>query len=134
MLYCVKKESCLKPKCSKKVTYMKLRILIVLLVIHVTLATGCQYNKSDVLPDCATVPARFSDNVLPLIHTKCATACHNAFSTNGGGPLTNYTQIKNKAAQIKIMVETRKMPKNGSLTDAEIKIISCWVDAGAVNN
>jgi hypothetical protein len=32
------------------------------------------------------------------------------------------------------MVETRKMPKNGSLTDAEIKIISCWVDAGAVNN
>jgi hypothetical protein len=97
-------------------------------------ATACQYNKSDVLPDCATVPARFSTDVLPLIHRKCATACHNTTTTNAGGPLTNYTQIKNKASQVKLMVETRQMPQDGFLTDAEIKVISCWVDAGAENN
>ena len=113
---------------------MKLRTALVFVMVSVITVTACQYNKSDVLPDCATVPARFADDVLPLIHTKCATACHNTFSTNSGGPLTNYNQIKSKAALIKLMVETRRMPKVGSLTDAEIKVISCWVDAGAENN
>jgi len=103
-------------------------------MLLITGATSCHYDKSDILPDCATVPARFADDVLPLIHTKCATQCHNAFSVNAGGPFTNYSQIKNKAALIKFMVETRKMPKVGTLTDAEIKVISCWVDAGAENN
>lgn len=113
---------------------MKLRNLIIVTMILIIFSTGCDYNKSNVLPDCATVPARFSNDVLPLIQNKCATACHNAFSTNAGGPLTNYTQIANKADLIKFMVETRQMPQVGTLTDAEIKIISCWVDAGAKNN
>ena len=99
-----------------------------------TIMAGCDYNKSDILPDCATVPARFANDVLPLIQNKCATACHNAFSTNAGGPFTNYSQIKAKADLIKFMVETRQMPQDGTLTDAEIKVISCWVDAGAENN
>lgn len=113
---------------------MKLRLVIISTIISIIAATGCESSKSDVLPDCATVPARFAEDVLPLIQTKCAISCHSASSGPGVGPLTNYTQIKNKAALIKSLVETKKMPKNGSLTDAEIKIISCWVDAGAENN
>ena len=111
---------------------MTLRIVIFLFIIGSL--SSCDYNKSDVLPECATVPARFAADVLPLIHSKCAIACHNAFSTNAGGPLTNYTQIKAKADLIKFMVETRQMPQVGSLTDAEIQVISCWVEAGAPNN
>lgn len=107
---------------------------IPVLLMMLLMTVSCDYNKSDILPDCATVPARFADDVLPLIQTKCATACHNAFSTNAGGPFTNFTQIKAKADLIKFMVETRQMPQNGTLTDAEIKVISCWVDAGAENN
>ena len=98
------------------------------------LMVSCQYNKSEALPDCATVPARFATDVLPLIHAKCATICHNALTINAGGPLTDYNQIKTKAAQIKFQVQSRNMPMVGSLTDAQIKIISCWVDAGAENN
>lgn len=113
---------------------MNLRTVIFLILMISGVATGCVYNKSDVLPDCATVPARFAKDVLPLIQNKCATACHNAFSTNAGGPLTNYTQIKNKAGLMKFMVESKQMPQVGTLTDAEIKVISCWVDAGAENN
>lgn len=113
---------------------MKLRPVIYSLVMITAFTAGCDYNKSDILPDCATVPARFANDVLPLIQNKCATACHNAFSTNAGGPFTNYSQIKAKADLIKFMVETRQMPQVGSLTDAEIKVISCWVDAGAENN
>ena len=113
---------------------MKIRGAIYFLLTVSIMTGGCDYNKSDILPDCATVPARFADDVLPLIQNKCATACHNAFSTNAGGPFTNYSQIKAKADLIKFMVETRQMPQNGTLTDAEIKVISCWVDAGAENN
>ena len=113
---------------------MIIKRVIILVVLISFIATACDYNKSDILPDCATVPARFSTDVLPLIQTKCATACHNSFSTNAGGPLTNYTLIKAKADLIKFMVETRQMAQVGSLTDAEIKVISCWVEAGAVNN
>lgn len=113
---------------------MNFRIISCIIAGIVVFTTSCEYNKSDVLPDCATVPARFNDDVFPLIQNKCATACHNAFSTNAGGPFTNYSQIKAKADLIKFMVETRQMPQVGSLTDAEIKQISCWVDAGAENN
>ena len=113
---------------------MKLRLSFIICVMVIISITSCEYSKSDILPDCATVPARFQTDVLPLIHTKCATVCHNTFTTNKGGPLTSYTEIHNKADLIKFMVETRKMPQIGTLTDAEIKIISCWVDAGAVNN
>ena len=98
------------------------------------LLLSCQYNKSDQLPDCATVPSSFNTNVLPLIHQKCATQCHNAFTTNKGGPLTNYSEIKNKAALVRHMVVTKQMPQIGFLTDAEIKMITCWVDGGALNN
>lgn len=113
---------------------MKLRTVILLVIVVSLSAVACDYNKSGVLPDCATVPARYAADVEPLIHSKCATQCHNAFSTNKGGPLTNYDQISGKADQIKFMVETKQMPQVGSLTDAEIKTISCWVDAGALNN
>lgn len=113
---------------------MNIRNLTILIIAIALFATACDYNKSDVLPDCATVPTRFSSDVFPLIQNKCATACHNSSSTNAGGPLTNYTQIKAKADLIKFMVETRQMPQVGSLTDGEIKVISCWVDAGAANN
>lgn len=113
---------------------MKLRATFFLILLISFGLAACEYSKSDVLPDCATVPARFATDVFPLIQQKCATACHNAFTTNAGGPFTNYSQIKAKAALIKHMVVTRQMPQIGSLTDAEIKVISCWVDAGAENN
>lgn len=113
---------------------MKLRVVVFLVLTISIGAMACEYSKSDVLPDCATVPARFAADVLPLIQEKCATVCHNAFTTNAGGPFTNYAQIKAKADLIKFMVETRQMPQTGSLTDAQIKVISCWVNAGAENN
>ena len=113
---------------------MKLRTVVFLIMSVCIGILGCEYSKSDVLPDCATVPSRFAANVFPLIQEKCATACHNTLTTNAGGPFTNYSQIKAKAGLIKFMVETRQMPQVGSLTDAQIKVISCWVDAGAENN
>jgi hypothetical protein len=85
---------------------------------------------------CDGVASKFAANVLPLIQTKCAinSSCHATGSVNTGGVLTTHTQISAKAAAIKSAVNAGTMPQTGSLTTAEKAIISCWVDAGALNN
>lgn len=109
------------------------------------LVTACSKNSSTssgggggggTVPTCTGVAASFSANVLPLIQTKCATnsGCHAAGAVNSGGVLTTHAQISAKASAIKSSVNAGTMPKSGSLTNAEKAIISCWVDAGALNN
>lgn len=103
------------------------------------LASGCYYDKEELLypggPNCNGAANKFSQ-VNPIIQTKCAfsPSCHGVGSTNVGGPLTNYDQIKNKAATIKLQVQTGLMPQTGSLTPTELQSIVCWVEAGAPNN
>jgi uncharacterized membrane protein len=107
------------------------------------LATACSKesapsssNNSGGTVDCSTASAKFSANVLPLVLTKCSynSGCHGTGSTNSGGALTNYTQLKARASDIKSQVNAGIMPQNGTLTNAEKATISCWVDAGALNN
>jgi uncharacterized membrane protein len=93
-------------------------------------------NSGGGTTNCSSVSAQFSANVLPLILTKCSynSGCHGTGSTNSGGALTNYTQIKARSSNIKSQVNAGLMPQGGSLTSAEKAIITCWVDAGGPNN
>jgi len=93
-------------------------------------------NSGGGTTNCSSVSAQFSANVLPLILTKCSynSGCHGTGSSNSGGALTNYTQIKARASNIKSQVNAGLMPQGGSLSSAEKAIISCWVDAGGLNN
>jgi hypothetical protein len=121
----------------RKITSMKRKIISI--VAGIIIFSSCYYDKEEVLyPDglnCGTVPALFANNVNPIIQTRCAVpGCHAAGSTNGVGPLTSYTLIKNAAVQIKAAVVSGFMPRNSTLTPVEIKTISCWVDAGAPDN
>ena len=104
----------------------------------VLLFYSCYNDKEEILygtVSCDGVNASFAANVFPIIQANCAVPdCHAAGSTNGPGPLTTYTEIKNAADHIKPAVVSRFMPKDGSLTTTQIKTISCWVDAGAPNN
>lgn len=108
---------------------------IIFMGIMLTMA-GCSYKKD--LPasdDCTGATISFSAQIQPLIETRCAiNSCHNAISTNRGGPFTSYALIKNKALTIKQQVVGGIMPQGGSLTATEIKMIRCWVDAGAPEN
>ena len=102
----------------------------------------CSSDKDEVLDPggnndpCATVPAKFAANIAPIIETKCAlgSACHGEGSTNGVGPLLTFDHAKSGASRIKAAVMSGAMPKNGSLTQAQINSIRCWVDGGALNN
>lgn len=103
------------------------------------LFAGCYYDKEELLypggTACGGVDAKFSTKVLPLMQTRCAIGgCHDAASTNHGGPFTNYNQIKAKSNEIRSAVLTGLMPQGSSLTPEEIKLISCWVEGGSPNN
>ncbi|WP_127129094.1 c-type cytochrome [Pseudoflavitalea rhizosphaerae] len=85
--------------------------------------------------NCEGVAKTFSANVQPIIQASCQlSGCHDGASTNGPGPLTTYNQIKNASVRIRAAVISRQMPKGGSLTDAQIKSIVCWIDSGSPNN
>ena len=117
--------------------------LLALILIGIVFAMGCSKesgkpnNSGDPAgSSCDGINAKFSSDVLPLIQTKCATggACHGAGSTNGPGALTSFNQIENAAGSIKDAVLSGRMPLGGTLTNTQIKQISCWVNNGAPDN
>ena len=103
---------------------------------------GCYYDKeallypgSNQVVDCATVPAKFGANVLPLITTKCATSnCHDA-TASGGLIFQSYAQISSAKDRINTRAVVEKtMPSAAPLQPSEINIIKCWLESGAPNN
>ncbi len=102
------------------------------------LLAGCYYDNEQILypgGSSCNVDAKFSTQVFPLMQSRCAIAgCHDAASTNFGGPFTNYNLIKTKSIEIRSAVLSGLMPQGSSLTTDEIKLITCWVESGAPNN
>jgi hypothetical protein len=77
----------------------------------------------------------FAGVIKPIIDSKCATNsnCH-ATGASGHPELTSYDLIKANASKVKSLTSNKTMPKEGSLTDNQIKQIACWVEDGAPNN
>ncbi|MBL0743595.1 hypothetical protein [Chryseolinea lacunae] len=92
--------------------------------------TGCLVTLS------VTVPRGFSGtswttDIKPIIETKCAlSGCHNGTRPD----LRVFDNAKLYAKSIKSKTQDRSMPFEGSLTDAQIALIACWVDDGALAN
>jgi hypothetical protein len=86
--------------------------------------------------DCNNVSNKsFAADVNPIIQSSCnVTGCHATGSTNGPGPLTNYTQVFNARTAIRTAVSSGTMPKASSLPTSQKNSIICWIDSGAPNN
>jgi hypothetical protein len=107
---------------------------IACLCILSLLFSTCKKEKT-FSPDCSGPAKSFASDVSPVISSNCATSgCHAAGSTNGPGPLTNYSEINASKSRIRTAVSTGVMPKNGKLSDDQKNKIICWIDAGAANN
>ena|SRR5690554_3227885 len=98
--------------------------------------SACSKSENDDMtggpdePDCEP-GISFVMDIQPIITTKCI-MCHD-----GSQPIPDfrtYQVVKNNAAKVKELTASRVMPQTGSLTDAQIKLIGCWVDAGAPDN
>jgi hypothetical protein len=98
--------------------------------VRVTDNIGCSVTQSVKV----TSGVKLSTQVKSIIDTKCAiSGCHVT-----GGSISNLSileNVKENAGQIKSRTQSGNMPKNGSkLPQAELDLIACWVDDGALNN
>ena len=83
--------------------------------------------------DTNTTVSSFQTEIKPIVDANCAVSgCH--VSNAQSPPLASYTEIKNKANRVKATTGATSMPKNGTLTAQQIKLIADWVDAGSPNN
>lgn len=91
-------------------------------------ATGCEAGQAVKIISGVS----FSGAVSQIIETNCAvTGCHSGTQSPDFRVFRN---IQNNAGQIKTLTGNKTMPQVGSLTQAEINTIACWVDDGALDN
>ena len=93
--------------------------------------TGCSVILSVTVPRAFTGTS-WQNDVRPIIVRSCAlSGCHNGDSR---ADLRVFENAKFYAASIKSKTRDKSMPREGTLTQNEINLISCWVDDGAVQN
>jgi hypothetical protein len=121
---------------------MNMKLLACTVCLGVILIQSCEYNDlpepPPVTAECPE-PISFQNDVKPIIESSCAlTGCHNG--DNGAERnWTVFTNFQTKRANVKDRINRPPgtpghMPAAGSITPAEIEIISCWVDQGGLNN
>lgn len=118
---------------------MRLAISVLTVTLTgMTILLSCSKSSSggsSFTPDCSTSKS-FATDVMPVIQSSCAinSSCHASGSIEGVGALTNYNQVFTSRFSIRDAVITGRMPRTGSLSNAQKNAIICWIDAGAANN
>ncbi len=99
--------------------------------------SSCEYNvENEEVPidELCETTVSYSATIRPLIDNNCM-PCHNGDGSEPLAPnLTTYDGVESIALLTKTVTQSRVMPRNGSLTEAQIAAIKCWVDQGALNN
>jgi hypothetical protein len=109
----------------------------IVLILAISL-TACEYNVENedmiIIDDACDPAVLYSTTIAPLIANNCM-PCHNGDGSIPQAPnLTIYSSVQSNAELIKEVTQSRRMPKNGTLTNAEIAAIKCWVDNDALDN
>jgi len=117
---------------NSNLNFTKLLLSIFLLLLFSSCLTNVEtpiVEEDPTIDPCAEIT--FSQNVKQIIDNNCV-QCHGS---GGNFPnLTTYNGVSANAALVKSETVSRRMPQGTSLTNEEISAISCWVDAGALNN
>jgi uncharacterized membrane protein len=115
-----------------------------LFIMAITISsTGCYNDKEELLypgrdqpNSCASIPASFKSDVLPIIKSKCAVGgCHDETAA-GGYVWETFEQIsKEKDRIFQQAIVLKRMPKGGPpLPIDESNKLRCWIDNGAQDN
>jgi mono/diheme cytochrome c family protein len=113
--------------------------LILLLPIAVFFST-CTFDKGEVpVKDSNTCDSTISyaEDIAPLVTNYCI-SCHVSGGT-GTGDFSDYAGLKiavDNGSLMNRVVDLKDMPQAGSptLSDAERKLVSCWIKQGAPDN
>ncbi|OYY23237.1 MAG: hypothetical protein B7Y15_10510 [Bacteroidetes bacterium 24-39-8] len=106
-------------------------VVVSCLLISILAVISCSKNDgtSNITCDPAT---SFANTVKPILDKSCnMNGCHDDIVITA---LNNFQTVHDGANQIKISIQSGRMPKSNSLTTAEKNAIYCWVDNGAKNN
>jgi hypothetical protein len=94
-------------------------------------ANSCTDSKMATVKEVPEVS--YADQIRPIIDTNCQlSGCHG--SAAGIPTYATYSDVKARESLIKMRTSNKSMPPTGPLSDADIKLISDWVDQGAPNN
>ena len=118
-----------------------------LATLPVATAEPATQPADETSPEPATGEVSFSADVLPIFEARCI-RCHGTSRQNGGLMLNSYTALMaggtdgavvipgDAAGSVLIRLITQgEMPKNSSPLSAEqIKLISDWINTGALDN
>lgn len=111
----------------------KIKNILVIIVVSAAFFS-CENNVEEESPnneeELCNSDISFTSKVKPIIDNNCI-RCHGG---NQLPDLRSYTRIKNNTERIKEQVVNRTMPQGGSLTSAEIELIRCWIENGAIDN
>ncbi len=94
-------------------------------------ANNCTDSKMATVTEVPEVS--YSSEIRPIIDTNCQISnCHGA--QQGIPSFATYADVSANASNIKFRTSSGSMPPAGPLPDAEVQLISDWVDQGAPNN
>jgi hypothetical protein len=121
----------------------KITFLITVFAVSSIILNSCSKNDSTTggggggrTFTCSTTAPKFAADVQPIVTSVCSinSNCHASGSGNSGGAFINHTQIDAKKASIRAAILNGSMPQSGSISQAQINAIICWIDAGTPNN
>jgi hypothetical protein len=119
---------------------MRNKCIVTVVLFSFLFISSCSKNGSETTRggntiDCNGAPKTFSRDVNPLVQSVCnQSSCHASGSTNGPGPLTNYTQVFNARSVIRSAISSGFMPQDRTFSAAQKAAFICWIDNGAPNN
>ncbi len=97
-------------------------------------------KKEDITQyDCTGITPTYTANIKSILDANClGSGCHSGSLPARGYNLSNYSGAKNASGKSAFLGSIQhksgysKMPKGGSqLSEADIKLVSCWVQNGA---
>lgn len=116
----------------------KISILSLCLCSAMIFLNACGSDDEAPDPDCGD--PSYSADIVPILESTCAlSSCH--VTDFDFGDYNEYDDVKAQADNGSLVSEisSKNMPPSNTtgpseLTDAEIALIECWVEKGALNN
>ncbi len=119
------------------------RISLLILLAFFIVLLSCSDNEPDgpMMDECASTNASFENDVAPIINASCAlSGCH--VSGFASGDFTSYSGVKDRVDsgrfEARAIVAMDMPPSNTpgpmSLSVDQLKVLTCWIAAGAKNN
>ena len=115
------------------------KLFLVIGMFSLFFLIACTKQTNPQTYDCTGTSPTYTTDIKPIFDANCAASgCHSNSSRSSGFDLSAYAGSKAASSSDKLLGSIQhlsgytSMPQNAAkLSDAQIKLISCWVQNGA---